>query len=97
MRDGQGDEEIRHARHPLQIHVLLLHGVVLILVAEGEVVVLVRLAGLALGIVRAQEGTELVEVGVKEFAKVGVEVPDGDGDGGDGEGRLDFRADDIIA
>ena len=41
MADGQGDEEIRHARHPLQIHVLLLHGVVLILVAEGEVVVFV--------------------------------------------------------
>ncbi len=59
--------------------------------------VFVRLAGLALGVVRAQEGTELVEVGVQEFAKVGVEVPDGDGDGGEGEGGLDFRADDIIA
>jgi hypothetical protein len=97
MADGQGDEEIRHARHPLQIHVLLFHGVVLILVAEGEVVVFVRLSGLALGIVRAQEGTELVEIGVQEFAKVRVEVPDGDGDGGEGEGRLDFGADDIIA
>jgi hypothetical protein len=59
-------------------------------------VVFVRLAGLALGIVRAKEGTELVEVGVQEFAKVRVEVPDGDGDGGEREGRLDFRADDVI-
>jgi hypothetical protein len=90
MADGQGDEEIGHARHPLQIHVLLLHGVVLILVAESEVVVLVRLAGLPLGVERTKEGTELVEIGVEEFAKVRVEVPDGDGDGGEGEGRLDF-------
>jgi hypothetical protein len=59
-------------------------------------VVFVRLAGLPLGIVRTKEGTELVEIGVEEFAKVGIEVPDGDGDGGEGEGRLDFGADDVI-
>ena len=77
------------AGHSLEVLVLFLYRpLVVVLVAQLAVVVLVGLALLLYRMVGRQEWTQLVEMGMKEFAKIGEFKPQTDSDSSKRESRL---------